>query len=262
MNKLAIAALAAVAAASAWAIQGTIKTDKDQRSGDIKWQSRTKSYSLTYKKGNTNVSAEYPIGDVERLDIEKPAAFDKLVGLVKAGQGASAIAGLSAIVKDYKMLVWDKPAGRYLVEAYLAAGQAQKAYETASGIIAEDKSAAYMGELAPAYWQSQGDGGGRPRRERRGPHDARRHDTGHGRRHAGRPPQGPYGRLPQGRPAVRRPGVQGRPPRGHAQVRFELRQARHGRPRRGNAHKGQDDVAQMVNNNKQQTSNPNQKENK
>ena len=154
MNKLAIAALAAVAAASAWAIQGTIKTDKDQRSGDIKWQSRTKSYSLTYKKGNTNVSAEYPIGDVERLDIEKPAAFDKLVGLVKAGQGASAIAGLSAIVKDYKMLVWDKPAGRYLVEAYLAAGQAQKAYETASGIIAEDKSAAYMGELAPAYWQS------------------------------------------------------------------------------------------------------------
>ncbi len=154
MNKLAITALAAVAAASAWAIQGTIITDKDQKTGDIKWQPRSKSYSVTFKKGNTNVAAEYPIADVKSLDIEKPQSFDKLVGLVKTGQGASAIAGLSAIVQSHKMLVWDRPAGRYLVEAYLAAGQAQKAYDTAAGIIAEDRSAAYMGELAPAYWQA------------------------------------------------------------------------------------------------------------
>ena len=154
MNKLAIAALAALAATSALAVEGTIKTDKDTRSGDIKWQSRTKSYALTYKKGSTNVSAEYPLADVVRLDIDKPATFDKLVEMVKSGRGAAAIGGLSAIVKDYKMLVWDKPAGRYLVEAYLAAGQAQKAFETATGIIAEDKTAAYVGELAPAYWQA------------------------------------------------------------------------------------------------------------
>lgn len=154
MKKLALAALAAFAVSSAWAVQGTIRTDKDTKSGDIKWQSRSKSYQLTYKKGSTNVSAEYPLSDVERLDIEKPANFDKLVELVRAGQGASAIGGLDGIVKTYKMLVWDKPAGRYLVEAYLAAGQAQKAYETATGIITDDKSAAYAGELAPAYWQA------------------------------------------------------------------------------------------------------------
>jgi len=154
MKKLALAALAAFAVSSAWAVQGTIKTDKDTRSGDIKWQPRSKSYQLTYKKGSTNVSAEYPLTDVERLDIDKPANFDKLVELVRSGQGAGAIGGLDGIVKTYKMLVWDKPAGRYLVEAYLAAGQAQKAYDTATGIISDDKSAAYTGELAPAYWQA------------------------------------------------------------------------------------------------------------
>lgn len=154
MKKLAFAALAAFVASSAWAVQGTIRTDKDTKTGDIKWQSRTKSYQLTYKKGSTNVSAEYPLSDVERLDIDKPANFDKLVELVRNGQGASAIAGLDGIVKTYKMLVWDKPAGRYLAEAYLAAGQAQKAFETASGIIADDKTAAYVGDLAPAYWQA------------------------------------------------------------------------------------------------------------
>jgi hypothetical protein len=57
-------------------------------------------------------------------------------------------------VQDYKMLQWDKPAGRYLVEAYLAAGNAQKAQEAAEGIIREDKTAEWKGDLAPAYWQA------------------------------------------------------------------------------------------------------------
>jgi hypothetical protein len=52
------------------------------------------------------------------------------------------------------MLQWDKPAGRYLVEAYIAANNAQKAYDIASGIIREDKDAGWKGELAPAYWQA------------------------------------------------------------------------------------------------------------
>ena len=52
------------------------------------------------------------------------------------------------------MLVWDKPAGRYLVEAYISANNAQKAFEIATSIINEDKSAAWKGDLAPAYWQA------------------------------------------------------------------------------------------------------------
>lgn len=154
MNKLAMAALAVLAASSAWAVNGTIKGEKGMWTGDIKWQSRSKSYAITFKKGNTEVSAECPLDNVERIDIDKPAGYDKAVELVTRGQGASAIGALTKIVQDYKMLVWDKPAGRYLVEAYLAANNPQKAYETATGIISEDKSAAWSGELAPAYWQA------------------------------------------------------------------------------------------------------------
>lgn len=154
MNKLAMATVVALAASSVWSMPGTIKTSTDQRRGDITWQRGTKSYVLTYKKGQTDVQAQYPIDEVVQLDIDKPANLDKLIDLVNRGQGGAAIAGLTKIVQDYKMLVWDKPAGRYLVEAYLASNNAQKAYDTAQAIISADKDAAWKGELAPAYWQS------------------------------------------------------------------------------------------------------------
>ncbi len=154
MKKLIILGLVAAIVAPLWAVQGTIHTATDSKKGDIKWQSRSKKYIVSFKKGKTLVSAEYPLDDVEELDIAKPNGFDKAVENVQRGNGASAIGILSKIVDEYKMLQWDKPAGRYLVEAYIAANQAQKAYEVASDIIREDKSAAWKGDLAPAYWQA------------------------------------------------------------------------------------------------------------
>jgi hypothetical protein len=154
MNKLIILCLAAAAVAPACAIQGTIYTASDSKKGDIKWQGRSKSYLVSFKKGKTDVSAEYPIADVERLEIDKPAGFDKAVENVQRGNGAAAIGVLTKVVQDYRMLQWDKPAGRWLVEAYLAANNAQKAYEVATGIIAEDKTAGWKGDLAPAYWKA------------------------------------------------------------------------------------------------------------
>ncbi len=154
MNKLIVMALAAIAVSPLWAVQGTIRTATDTKKGDIKWQARAKSYSLAYKKGATDVTAEYPIDDVEELDIAKPAGFDKAVESVLRGQGVAAIGPLTKIVQDYRMLQWDKPAGRYLVEAYLSANNAQKAYEVASGIILDDKNASWKGDLAPAYWHA------------------------------------------------------------------------------------------------------------
>ena len=149
-----IAVLAAMAAAELSAVQGTISTESDTKTGDIKWHPRQKSYSLSYKKGKTDVSAEYPLADVVKLDIPKPAGFDKAVEMVEKGQGASAVATLAKIVSEYRMLVWDKPAGRYLALAYIAANQPQKAYDACQAIINEDKSAAWSGDLAAAYWQS------------------------------------------------------------------------------------------------------------
>ena len=154
MNKLAATAVLVLAASSTWAIQGTIRSDKAQWTGDITWMGSKKAYSISSKKGQTTVSAECPLADVESIEIAKPAGFDKAVEMVRRGQGSSAIGMLSKIVADYKMLFWDKPAGRYLVEAYLAANNAEKAYQTAQSIISADRDAAWKGELAPAYWQA------------------------------------------------------------------------------------------------------------
>ena len=154
MNKLATAAAITLAAASALATPGTIRTANEQRSGDIKWQAAKKQYLLVIKdKSGSEMSFNYAPEDVVSLDIPEPANYKALVAAVSSGRGTGAIQGLSAIVQEYKKLNWDKPAARWLVEAYLQANNPQKAYDMAQTMINEDKSYAYTGDLAPAYWQ-------------------------------------------------------------------------------------------------------------
>ena len=154
MHKTTVMVLAAMSVASAFAIQGTLMTETETLTGDIKWQARNKQYIVSVKKGSTMVDMERKLADVTGLDIPKPAGYDKAVQAVESGQGASAVGVLSKIVADYRMLQWDKPAGRYLALAHLAAGNAQKAYEVCVPIVSEDKSAGYSGDLAAAYWQA------------------------------------------------------------------------------------------------------------
>ena len=149
-KKTLILSLAALAVPELFAIQGTISTDAESFAGDIKWHAREKKYIV--EKGK--ITKEFKLADVTGVDVAKPAGFDKAVQLVQDGQGASAIGTLTKIVSDYRMLKWDKPAGRYLAMAHLAAGNAQKAYDACQAIVSEDKSAAYSGDLAAAYWES------------------------------------------------------------------------------------------------------------
>ncbi len=149
MKKL-ILGFAALTAAELFAIQGTISTDTETVTGDIKWHARDKKYVV--EKGK--VTKEFNLADVTSLDIPMPAGYDKAVQQVEGGQGAAAVAALTQIVADYRMLTWDKQAGRYLALAHLAAGNAQKAYEACAPIVSEDKAAAWSGDLAAAYWQA------------------------------------------------------------------------------------------------------------
>ena len=150
MRKTMLMTVAALTAAELFAIQGTVSTDVESVSGDVKWHARDKKYII--EKGK--ITKEFKLADVTSLDIPKPAGYDKAVQAVENGQGASAVGVLSKIVADYRMLQWDKPAGRYLALAHLAAGNAQKAYDVCSPIVAEDKAAGYSGDLAAAYWQA------------------------------------------------------------------------------------------------------------
>lgn len=154
MKKLIPAIAIAMMAPTLWAVKGTISSESDSKSGDITYQPRAKNYIVSYKRGQTAVTAEFPLASVTELNIPKPANYDKLVAQVEAGEGAKAIEGLKAIVSEYRMLVWDKPAARYLTDAYLAGRRAKDALDTAQKVVDEDKSAAYTGDLAPAYWRA------------------------------------------------------------------------------------------------------------
>jgi len=143
----AASAIAAVAAPAG--ITGTITTEAgDTNKGVIRWSARDKAYVIT--KGG--VELQVKATDVAEIDIAKPAGWDQLVAQVEKGQGAAAVAPLTKIVKEYAHLEWDRAAARYLVEAHLAAGSPDKALAAAKEVIDGEKSAAYKGELAPAYW--------------------------------------------------------------------------------------------------------------
>lgn len=146
----AIAVVGVMMATTAFAIKGSVSTETETVTGDVKWHARDKKYVIEMGK----ITKEFSLSDVTGLDIPKPAGYDKAVQAVENGQGASVVALLTKIVADYRMLQWDKPAGRYLALAHLAVGNAQKAYEVCAPIVAEDKAAAYSGDLAAAYWQA------------------------------------------------------------------------------------------------------------
>ena len=147
-----IIALCAVAALSAsGAAKGSLTLENgEEHKGVISWSARAKSYVMKVGK----IEQQFKETDVAEINIEKPDAFDAAVTQVAKGQAAAAIPALQKIVSDYAHLQWDKAAGRYLAEAYVAAEKPADALKVCEEIIKGEPSAAYRGDLAPAYWSA------------------------------------------------------------------------------------------------------------
>ena len=150
----ALMATGVFAQAQAVVIKGTLRTANDVKTGTIKWSVKEKAYVTQRKAGNMVVDEITKPEDVIDLSIEKPAQWDQIVAAVESGRGASVMKRLEAIAKDYAHLQWDKAATRYLAKAYLDAGNNEAALKACNTVIGMDPSAAYMGELAPMYWQT------------------------------------------------------------------------------------------------------------
>ena len=148
---LTIALCALAAQMAAGDVTGTVTTENgDVQKGAIRWSARDKAYVVT----TGNIEVQVKAADVAEIDIKKPATYDAAVAQVAKGQGAAAIPALQKIVKEYSHLQWDKAAGRYLAEAYVAAEKPADALKVCQGIIDGEPSAAYKGDLAPAYWSA------------------------------------------------------------------------------------------------------------
>ena len=132
-------------------------TLKDGRSvqGKVRWMPLQKKYVVTRSlKGGQSTTIELPLAQVKHVEAPKPPKLVPAIKAVKAGKGAAAIPILQDIVKNYAMLRWDEPAAQYLAEAQLAAGDAVGAVKTCEGLINVKEELAYIGDVAPTYWQA------------------------------------------------------------------------------------------------------------
>ena len=155
MQRLIICAVCTFAALATLtangAVTGSLKLENDDvLKGAIRWSSREKAYVVTKGK----IEQQFKAAEIAEINIDKPETFDAAVAQVAKGQGAAAIPALQKIVKEYAHLQWDKAAGRYLAEAYLAADKPDDALKACKDIIDGEPSAAYRGDLAPAYWSA------------------------------------------------------------------------------------------------------------
>ena len=153
---LALLALLASAPLANAQIEGKVQT-KDKRvvSGKIRWFPAKKVYTIVQvgQNGQTR-ELELTLDQVARIAVPKPAKLDAAIAAVRSGKAAAAVPVLQEIVKTYAMLEWDEKAARYLAEAQLASGDAPGAVTTCESLIKAKPSIAYLGDVAPVYWQA------------------------------------------------------------------------------------------------------------
>ena len=139
--------------AAAGDIMGTITDAQGPHKGIVRYSLKSKTYFVTTKQNGAVMEAEIAPADVTEMDIATPAGWDQAVANVEKGRAAASINYFAGIVKQYNHLQWDLRAARYLADAYLASGNADKALESCTAVVRADPETAYKGELAPIFWK-------------------------------------------------------------------------------------------------------------
>ena len=156
MKKILAAIALSVSAtvfAAAGDIMGTITDAQGPHKGIVRYSLKSKTYFVTSKQNGAVMEAEIAPADVTEMDIATPAGWDQAVANVEKGRAAASINYFANIVKQYNHLQWDLRAARYLADAYLASGNADKALESCTAVVRADPETAYKGELAPIFWK-------------------------------------------------------------------------------------------------------------
>ena len=156
MKKI-LAAIALSVSATVFAagddIMGTITDAQGPHKGVVRYSLKSKTYFVTSKQNGAMLEAEIAPADITEMDIAAPAGWDQAVANVEKGRAAASINYFVGIVKQYNHLQWDLRAARYLADAYLASGNADKALESCTAVVRADPETAYKGELAPIFWK-------------------------------------------------------------------------------------------------------------
>lgn len=137
-------------------MQGRItRSDGQQFTGLIRYVPTGRKYIVTQsRKDGTAIATDINLSEVAKVETAKPAKLDAAINAVQAGNSKAAIPVLEQIVTQYAFLGWDEPAARYLAKAKINVGQPEDAIKLCEGIIKAKPKAAYIGEIAPIYWEA------------------------------------------------------------------------------------------------------------
>ena len=119
--------------------------------GTVKWKESTGEYVVVDPEGTI---VPIPKAQVDHLEIDKPADFDKAAQMVNAGQVDQGIPLLDAIVTEYKMRVWDNKAREVLALAYLRKNDPKKAVDVMDPLIASVPKAEIEPDTQLLYWRA------------------------------------------------------------------------------------------------------------
>ena len=119
----------------------------------IQWRDASKEYQVE-PADSSGATIPIPLKDVERLEIDRPAALDKAQQAMAAGQTDAAIPLLEGVMASHKMLVWDSRARDVLARIYMQ----RKNYAKAIALLQDELANAPKQTIAPdvrrLYWEA------------------------------------------------------------------------------------------------------------
>ena len=116
----------------------------------IQWREGAKEYQIEAVEGD--IKMPIALKDVDRLDVARPADFDKAQQSFSSGNAEAAIPLLNGVVENYKMLVWDAKARELLGRIYLQKKDYRKALDALQPLFAEGATVQASASTRRVYW--------------------------------------------------------------------------------------------------------------
>lgn len=116
----------------------------------IQWRESEQSYRVE----SEGAVIPIPKGQVDYLEIDKPADFDKASQMLAAKQYAAAVPILEDIVAKFKMLTWDNEARVLLGQIHLAMNDPKKAADVLSSYMNTMKKSDVPADVFMLYWKA------------------------------------------------------------------------------------------------------------
>lgn len=128
-----------------------LKNGRSIPAKSIQWREGSQEYRVEDFK---NTVIPIPLAQVDRLDIDKPADYERAKGMVDAGQGDVAIPILEKMVDEYKMRLWDNAARELLGKAYFQKRDYKKAGTVLEELFKNALPHQITADLRRFYWET------------------------------------------------------------------------------------------------------------